>query len=190
MTLRPQPALPLSPIPYRQEPLLDRLQRGERVDHRYDSGGCRIFESARLSDADPHKAWQSVQRFPEIWDRLATTGGVHQVIKRDGKSRSIDVGNAILADAVVLGIRLRMRNVVTSMVEGRMFHLSVRALGGRFESEVEACIEPFSEGTLLVWRQGYPDGRLLSRLTSRLFASREAEEAKTILDLWAAAQEG
>jgi len=190
MTANLPSSLPSSPIPYRQEPLFGRLQRHERLDHRYDAGGYRIFEAARLSGADPGDAWRSVQRLPEIWDRLTTTSGGHRIVKHGVTSRTIDIGNVILADAVVLGVRFGMKNVVTTMVEPRLFRLSVRALGGRFESEVEACVEPLSAGTLMIWRQGYPDARLLSRLTSRVLASREAEEAKKILDLWVAAQEG
>jgi hypothetical protein len=137
--------------------------------------------SKQPSDA----VWTSVQQFPDLWSRLTTTGGAHHVERRPGSDRSIDVGNVIHADSLVLGLPVAMNNVVTTVVEGRMFHMSVRAVGARFESEVEASIEPWPEGTLLVWRQGYPESRLLSRWTARVLARREAEEASRILELWA-----
>jgi hypothetical protein len=180
--------LPPSPIRYSAEPLCHRVRRGERIDHRYDEAAFRIFEAAQFSAAAPDAVWRTVQRFPQIWSRLSTTTGEHRIVKRDDGARSIDVGNLIRADAVVFGIRVAMENAVTAMVEGSMFNLSVRALRGVFESEVEARIEPFDTGTLLIWRQGYPDARFLSRVTSRLLAFREAEETKRILDSWAAEQ--
>jgi hypothetical protein len=79
-----------------------------------------------------------------------------------------------------------MTNVITAVEDRRMFHLSVRALGGRFESEVEASVLPWPEGTVLLWRQGYSNGQLLSWLTSRFLWPREASETKQIVDLWAA----
>jgi hypothetical protein len=189
MTRRSGSALPPSPIRYTEEPALSRVRRYERVDHCYDAAGYRIFEAARLSDATVQAVWGSVQRFPDIWSRLGTTGGAHHVSRLGDATRDIAPGNVIVADAIVFGIRVGMQNVVTTVVEGRMFHLSVRALGGRFESEVEASVESFPGGALLIWRQAYPDARLLSRLTCRLLRSREAEETKRILDSWVAEQE-
>jgi hypothetical protein len=178
--------LPPSPISYAAPPILARLERGERVDHRYDAGGWRVFESARLADVSRADAWGSVQRFPEIWSALATTAGAHRLTPTPGSTRDIDAGNVIEADAVVYGIRFAMRNVVARVEEGESFQLSVRAVGGRFESEVEARIDDLSSQTLLVWRQAYPRARLLSLLTAVLLARREADEARQILDRWAA----
>jgi hypothetical protein len=81
-----------------------------------------------------------------------------------------------------------MRNKVTHVAPLDRFHLSVRALGGLFESEVEAMIRPYTrdpERTLLVWRQGYPLVNPLSRLTAVVLRGREAEETRTIARLWA-----
>jgi hypothetical protein len=172
-------------VSYTAPPVLARLERRERVDHRYDAGGCRVFESARLADVSRADAWASVQRFPEIWSRLATTSGAHRLTRAAGRTRDIDVGNVIQADAVVYGVRLGMRNVVVRVDEGESFQLSVRALRGRFESEVEARIGDLQGRTLLVWRQAYPRARVLSLLTATVLARREADEAAQILDRWA-----
>jgi hypothetical protein len=77
-----------------------------------------------------------------------------------------------------------MRNVMSAVVPPHTFHLSVRALGGWFHSEVEAQVTPQPGGTLLLWRQAYPLGNLMSRMTVGFLGGREAAETRKVLALW------
>jgi len=149
-------------------------------------GTHNVFEAARLTTASPEEAWRSIQRFPAIWSRLSTGGPERTIVRAQPDSPDIALGNTIVGKAIVFGIPLEMRNVVTKVDPGRAFHLSVRVLGGGFESEVEAEVDPFDAGTLLSWRQAYPNARRLSRLAARVLRKREADETKEVLESWAA----
>jgi hypothetical protein len=181
---RAAPDLPRTTVSYDAPALARRLRAGEALFHSYDVAAFRVLEAAGLSAARPPSAWRSIQRFPALWSRLATTGGEHRIVKRDVDAADIAVGNVICADAIVLGTRLAMANEVTAIVDGERFQLSVRALGGWFESEVEARIFPWPEGTLLIWRQAYTRRRLASFLTARVLSRREENETRRILELW------
>jgi hypothetical protein len=184
--------LPPTLIDYDRAANAEVLDAGRPLFSTYDAGGYRVFEAARVARVTVDEAWASVQRFPEIWATLATAANARHVVKARPDARAIDVGNIILADAVVFGLRLRLRNEVTRLVECDHFQLSVRALGGRFESEVEARVRRWSasrvgapsERTLLAWRQAYPAARLLSFAVARLIRAREATETREILERW------
>src|SRR5205823_5766953 len=119
-----QPNLPATPIVYSVARVARRLRDGERLDHRYDAAGYRVFESARLARGTDHDvAWASIQRFPAIWSSLPTTKGTRTVVRAPGATSDIAVGSVIHANAVVFGAPVPMRNIVTDVIEGRMFHL-------------------------------------------------------------------
>jgi len=174
-------------ISYESKSILAKLQSGELVFNIYQADGFQIFEAALLCQIDIQKAWESFQRFPSIWENLKTTGShERRVIKKNLQDPEIAVGNVIQAEAIVFGVPIKMENTITHLVYQDMFHLSVRALGGRFESEVEAKIQSCGPNqTLLVWRQGYPQGNILSYFTSHVLRGREGKETKAVMSLWA-----